>query len=71
MNLTGWYDGYQIPVRKGVYERLYDTQLGVRGYCYWNGEAWCCAFDTPALAAKKPRVTSLEQNMPWRGISKD
>ena len=66
MNTTYWYDGEQKPKGKGVYERLYPHAVL---YSYWSGKKWSLSFDTPEAAFDCRRMTSVNQNKPWRGLT--
>lgn len=71
MKVTDWYTGDQKPVRVGVYERAYSYKLYIL-YCYWNGKLFSCAYRDLELAKSMSDYfrSSLNQNLPWRGIAK-
>ena len=61
MKLTGWYDGDQKPVRKGVYE-VY-TEYG-NLFRSWNGKEW------GLNDARYGWCWCYQQDFKWRGLTK-
>jgi len=66
MKLTGWYDGWQWPVRVGVYERDADWYH----YSFWNGYSWGFNCQTLRDAEDFKWAYSTLQTLPWRGVAK-
>ena len=67
MKLTKWIPGNVKPVRVGVYQRKYGTD--VVHYCLWNGNFWCSYGDTPKTAKFWKDTPSTGQTLPWRGLA--
>ena len=71
MKLTKWFSGYQLPIRKGVYQRR-DKYKDIAGYSYWNGFQWYLTANNP-IDANYYFVNdevSFHQNWDWRGVAK-
>ena len=67
MKLTGWYQGYQKPKHKGLYQRSYG---GIdHWYSFWDGQHWLCGKKLKDSANKVIAISSF-QNLPWRGVAK-
>lgn len=58
MEKTGWYQGWQKPIRIGLYERNYGP--GSIIMCTWNGRSWY----SPYTGINESRY----QVLPWRGL---
>lgn len=69
MKRTGWYRGDQKPVRVGPYERAYGDDIHV--YCFYDGEAFSVAGESPEEAEDYRFTVSAHQNLPWRGLAKE
>ena len=66
MKVTQWFDAWNKPFRKGVYQTFDDkTPL----YQYWNGKYWGLLFNTIDGAAKFANKRSHWQNVKWRGVA--
>jgi hypothetical protein len=63
--VTAWFEPTAQPARPGVYER----QVRLAPYSYWDGLAWGMSSQTPATAARNRRVESLRQDARWRGLA--
>ena len=70
MKLTPWFPGTVKPVRVGVYERQYSLMRSERLYCHWDGKVWSTWARTPRVALKDAFMSSMFQNLPWRGVMK-
>lgn len=68
MRLTVWHKGTDKPVRDGVYERQYSSGTAI--YCLFKQGHWKCGYTDIEYAAQE-KYSSLNQNLPWRGITKD
>ena len=66
MKLTPWIDGSIKPVRAGVYEREYGTEIPC--YCEFDGSAWHWMHHTVEGASGALHM-SPRKNLPWRGIA--
>lgn len=75
-NLTPWYPGTTKPHRVGVYQRSYSKQPPLNArvlFCFWNGRYWSPG-DWGAEGASDLADylgPSLEQALPWRGLTLD
>lgn len=70
MKKTGWYEGYQKPVRAGVYEReFYCGKLYCTWYCTWDGRKWMAGSRYKSACASL-ESESVFQNLRWRGMEK-
>jgi hypothetical protein len=67
MNLTDWYEGWQKPVRVGVYRRI------GRSYSYFDAACWYAVAYSPrsALTNYQKNLRSFMQDLPWRGLASD
>jgi hypothetical protein len=70
MKLTPWFTGDQRPVRVGVYLRKYSDSEKYEGYSYFDGAKWSTFGITPQVALCERYITSVYQNLPWRGVMK-
>ncbi len=62
MTRTDWYEGWQHPVRIGVYERLLAPDV----FRYlWDGLQWT------HVRANSHGVPSYMQDLPWRGLTEE
>ena len=61
MKRTGWYGGYQKPVRVGEYERDYWLSGDVLKDI-WDGRVWV----EPVTG-----FVRRQQHLPWRGLTKE
>ena len=64
MKRTGWYNGFQKPVRVGYYERDYWLNFGEEKamQSYWDGTAW---------GLEGTDLVYTHQHLPWRGLIKE
>ena len=62
MKLTKWFDGAKfVPYHVGYYERSYSDNNWLD--CFWDGVNWSAPY--------VPDVTSVVQDLPWRGLAKE
>lgn len=64
--LSPVFPGHIKPVHAGPYKRKY--AYGWR-YCYFENH-WCVASQTIAGAMENAPTASINQSLPWRGLSK-
>lgn len=63
--LTEWFPANVKPVRKGFYQREYESEWMI-GYCdFWDGEEWILMSITGLPTG--PVTTQLR----WRGLASD
>jgi hypothetical protein len=62
--VTPWFEPGTKPARPGVYER----QVRLAPYSYWNGLVWGMSSETPANALRNRHIESLRQEARWRGV---
>lgn len=68
MNVTGWYDGRQSPMRPGIYQRKLPSGLVI--YSSWSGSAWLNGSRTLNGAENVPGWAYSDfQRQPWRGLT--
>ncbi|MEY5100810.1 MAG: hypothetical protein RJA36_3529 [Pseudomonadota bacterium] len=65
--VTAWFEPGTKPARPGVYER----QVHLAPYSYWNGLVWGMSSQTPARALFNRHVESLHQDARWRGLAQE
>ncbi len=63
--LTDWFPATTRPASPGVYER----QVRLAPYSYWDGEQWNMSAQTPRRAAAFFGCASLKQDASWRGLT--
>lgn len=63
--VTAWLEPTMPPARPGVYER----QVRLAPYSYWNGLVWGMSSQTPANAVRNRHIESLRQDARWRGLA--
>lgn len=63
---TDWFPSNRKPVRKGVYQRQYNSGIC---YCYFDGYVFCPPRTTAAKATQKKTIRQVSelQSLPWRG----
>jgi hypothetical protein len=67
---TAWFDGYDKPVRVGVYRQV--NGEGRLGYQRWDGKQWYSWSSSANMAAKATiPAGSSYQNDPWNAIIKE
>lgn len=72
MRLTVWHKGTDKPVRDGVYQRLYDEKYRPKiFYCKFAENRWFMANDFDFDAANENKKTHFQDEIKWRGITKD
>ena len=64
---TPWFEGDVRPFQTGVYER----QIRLAPYSYWNGAYWGMSSQTVETAALNKRQCSLNQDVRWRGLAQE
>lgn len=67
MAVTAWFEPGTKPARPGVYER----QVRLAPYSYWNGLVWGMSSQTPANAMRNRHIESLRQEARWRGLAQE
>lgn len=66
--LSHWISGRIKPTLVGVYERAVpDTFCGT--YSYFDGKKWGVSHRTPDLAERSHKLSSVWQNLKWRGLA--
>ena len=66
--VTRWFDGATTaPGQIGVFER----QLPLAPYSYWNGAQWGHSAQTPARAVRFQHIKSIVQDADWRGLAEE
>lgn len=63
--LSRWFSGRTKPTLVGVYER--NTKFG--SYSYFDGKKWGLSSSTPSGAEKMRALSSVWQNIKWRGLA--
>lgn len=60
---TPYFQGSEVPVREGVYKRIYygGEGWGKPSFCYWDGEKWFSGAAHPEYAILEPMVPSAYQ----------
>jgi hypothetical protein len=67
---TAWFDGYDKPVRVGVYRQVNGD--GTLGYQRWDGKLWYLWASTADMASKSQIPAAHRfQNDDWNGIIKE
>jgi len=56
-----------MPVRVGVYQRIY-LLTGAVLYAYWDGNDWHDCAWSPMAARREPHI-SINRYLPWRGLA--
>ena len=73
--LTGWINGYQKPVRDGIYERDYTSYYGEHklGFALYKDGKWYCGYngtyEYTLRLVRNEVVVSILQDLPWRGLN--
>lgn len=68
---TPWFPGESKPVRKGVYQRMYNKNPKDIRYCFWDGQLWRVGYmNIEDSADWYCRGFAHDQKLPWRGIHK-
>jgi hypothetical protein len=65
--VTPWLEPTAKPARPGVYER----QVRLAPFSYWNGSRWGMSSQTPANAWRNRAAESLRQDARWRGLAEE
>lgn len=70
MQLTPWFDGDTLPVRRGLYQRMAPAREEINYACFdaYTGQ-WCLGDPNPEIARRNATV-SMWQDLPWRGVAK-
>jgi hypothetical protein len=63
-----WFAGSRRPELAGVYERK-EPDSGRRHFSYFNGKQWGLAAHSPDLALSRRVLSSVWQNLCWRGLA--
>lgn len=63
--VTPWFEPGTRPARPGVYER----QVRLAPYSYWNGRWWSLSSQTAETAWLNRGLESLRQDARWRGLA--
>jgi len=65
--VTPWFAWPTVPLWPGVYER----NLPLAPYSYWNGTHWCHSAQTPQRAERFQLIKSNTQDGLWRGLAEE
>lgn len=67
-DLTPWFPPDVKPVHEGVYQTR--NLKGLLTFQYWNGKFWGLYRSRVDWASMSRNHTSIRQQNPWRGLSK-
>ena len=65
---TGWYEWFQEPKRRGLYE-IEKSLGGTTAFQYWDGKYWGGISYSAETAYEIRRVESIYQSSRWRGLT--
>lgn len=63
MRTTPWFEGWQKPVRPGVYQ----TRISAVGWSYWDGQKWSAQMYDRKEAIKHRSIPGATWKQ-WRGL---
>lgn len=66
--LSRWISGSIKPTLDGVYERS-EPETFCGHYSYFDGRKWGVSSATPDLAASRKTISSVWQDIKWRGLA--
>ena len=68
--LTEWFAGTAKPALPGVYERS-EPAAFCGNYSYFDGSKWGVSSNNPDVAESRKVLSSVWQDIPWRGLAED